>query len=448
LIQESKETNSCGSMSTSQCSHAVKVWAIGDTFAIFFAGERLNQNVTLDLNTDGLIGFEPEMFQNRTNDILARNSDVAYGDLEYLDIMSMGDHDIVVNVRGTTAITSITTQGGDDTFFVSSEANQNTANAGSVDVLLGWLDYVEEDLYLVAQTGRHRLLISDENSTINKGYDRYGEEDYGPVVLTRNSLTDIHPDVGDILFTAEGGDWSDGVNLWLGKSGDRLHVDSVPSNPSAAPLRTTTSIHCGNGDDIMTVRLIDDDHDGTVFVANGQAGNDVIDASPSSLAVILFGDDGSDVLSGGSGNDVLIGDYGRVVWRSSLDNIFSSDGVIAAIAGGGGYGDFTDGVIRHITDIYAVATDEGATDRLIMNAGDDVGIGGPFGDTIEGNNGNDIIVSIGGAAIPLGTLSRDGSLTKMWILFLPFFLSFFLSFFSLVTRPILSTTSIAHPPSC
>jgi Ca2+-binding RTX toxin-like protein len=106
----------------------------------------------------------------------------------------------------------------------------------------------------------------------------------------------------------------------------------------------------------------------------------------------LFGDGGMDELVGGSGNDVLIGDYGRVLWRSS-DNIFSAAS-IEAIAGQGGYGDFTDGVIRTITDVYSVTTDEGGNDDLTLGEGDDVGIGGASDDTVRGDGGNDIIVSM------------------------------------------------------
>ena len=244
------------------------------------------------------------------------------------------------------------------------------------------MEYVEENLTVNVGAGRHRLLISDENSTIAKGYGSSG-----PALLTNRSLIRIDDNVGDIFFnTADGGNWSAGVNLWLGKMDDRLDVTSVPSNPNSAPFRTATSVHAGDGDDQITVALLEADHDGVVFVANGQAGDDVINASTSSLSVILFGDDGSDTLVGGSGDDVLIGDFGRVEWKSG-DNI-------SAISGGGGYGDFTDGVIRNISEIYSVAADEGGNDKLNMGDGDDVGIGGYLDDTINGNDGRDIIVSM------------------------------------------------------
>ena len=51
------------------------------------------------------------------------------------------------------------------------------------------------------------------------------------------------------------------------------------------------------------------DHDGALFIANGQGGDDTIDASESSFPVILIGDDSADTLTVGSGSDIVIGDY-------------------------------------------------------------------------------------------------------------------------------------------
>jgi len=90
---------SCGSSQTSKCSNAVRVWQMGDGYAVFFVGERLNSTVAIRLFTDDLESFEPELFQNKTNDILRRNSDLAYANVEKLDI-AMGNRSVVVNVRG------------------------------------------------------------------------------------------------------------------------------------------------------------------------------------------------------------------------------------------------------------------------------------------------------------------------------------------------------------
>ena len=239
--------------------------------------------------------------------------------------------------------------------------------------------------------------MSDKDSLVGKGFSSSNL----PALLTKNSLTNLHDEVGDIYFNAVDGNWSAGVNLWLGHANDRLRVSSVPSNPGRPPFRTATSVHAGAGDDEIQVELDASLHDGVVFVANGQDGNDKIDASLSSLPVILFGDDGDDELYGGSGSDVLIGDYGRVMWKE-YDNIFDrdgrvdvEDGPIVAQAGGGGWGDTTDGVIRYIAEIRSVDVEEsGGNDFISMGEGDNVGIGGQHNDTIIAGAGRDIEVRV------------------------------------------------------
>lgn len=211
-------------------------------------------------------------------------------------------------------------------------------------------------------------------------------------MLTEVSLSNLGDDLGDIEFTATNGNWFDGVNLWLGQNDDRLSVTSIPS--AVGSLQTTTSVHCGGGDDNVTVSLDESALEDVVFIANGQDGDDTIDASQSTLRVILFGDGGDDTLKGGSNDDIVIGDYGRVAWRSSdVFNIFNPDAEIEAIAGGGGYGDFTDGVVRLVTDAHSLATHLGGVDNIDGNGGNDVIIGGASGDNITGGDGSDIIVS-------------------------------------------------------
>ena len=53
LGNETGRAKSCGVQNSSICSTAVEVWQLGDsdTYAIFFVGQRLNQNVTLSLDT-------------------------------------------------------------------------------------------------------------------------------------------------------------------------------------------------------------------------------------------------------------------------------------------------------------------------------------------------------------------------------------------------------------
>lgn len=241
--------SSCGLSGTTACSQSVKVYDQGEGFLVTFIGERLNKGVSLNLITDNLDGFESEIFQGWANDILERQADIAYANVNQLDIF-MGAGETVVNARGTSATTTITTQDSDDYVFISSEANQDASNAASVDFLRGWLDYFHGDLALKVGSGRHRLMLSDESSNITMGSPST------PAILSENSLTETKPGLGDIFFSADtGGHWSAGVNFWLGQSDDYLSVESVPSNEADSGLRTATSVHAGPGDDVISVTL-------------------------------------------------------------------------------------------------------------------------------------------------------------------------------------------------
>ena len=392
-------SKTCGTFSNTTCTNAVKVYSVGDGYLVFFVGERLDKDVYINVTTQ-LDGFEPEYFQNMTQTIIPRNSDITYYNVETLEI-GLGDASTVVNVRGTSATTSITTQQSDDFIFISSEANQDVSNADVVDVLLGWLDYIEQDLHINANGGRHRMLISDEKSEISKGAAE------NPAHLQSESLTELASNLGDIFFNATGGNWNAGLNIWLGKNKDTLKVTTIPSVDSTTGTMTATMIHAGDGDDVLTVSLSTDDQDGALFIANGQDGNDIIDASGSSFPLILIGDNGADTLTGGTGSDIVIGDYGRVSW------IDSSDGTVAATTGRGGYNDFTDGIIRTVSIIESNAYEEGGEDEIVLGEGDNVGIGGAFDDTIECGTGNDIASGDSIVIIFNASVTSPASITSM-----------------------------------
>jgi len=378
---------SCGNVGETKCSDVVQVYSLGDQLGLFFLGERLNSGVTMDLTTDSLTSYESEQFGDETNDLLKKNSDFAYANVEKLTV-STGPFGKVINVRGTTADETkiLASEGVDDFVFIASDANENSASAPIVDFLHGWLDYIEGNLTIVAGPGRNRLMISDEKSSIAKGSAA------DPMTLQRDSLTQIKDNLGDIFFTADGGDWSRGVNIWLGSNSDILSVLSIPSN-TEEKVRTTTSVHAGEGNDDLQVALDENENVGSVFVANGQGGNDSINATSSSLSVILFGEDGVDFLAGGSGKDIVFGDFGRVYWRN-----YEQNASIVAISGGGGYGDLTDGRERNVSDIFSTSDDDGGDDEIRLGDGDDVGIGGFGKDMIFAGADRDIVVSKNGLA--------------------------------------------------
>ena len=367
----------CGQAGTSYCADPVAVRQLGDsdTYAIFFVGERLNASVSLSLNTSELFHFDSERYKNNTNDILNVNSDVAYTNVDVLQVYA-GQQDIVVNVRGTSAETYIESQSGDDKVFVSSDADENVSTASTVDRLFGTLDYVQKNLHIQCNRGRHRFLISDVFSSIAKGVGLYG-----PAVFTASSIENLADNLGNIYYAADEGNWYDGITLWLGVGGDRLNITSVQG---LAPNRTMTSINSGNGSDTISINVEASEY--SLLVANGQNGDDILDASNSSLPVILFGDGGNDVLHGGNNRDVLFGDYGEVIW-------YDDGGDVVARVGGGGYGDFTDGEVRQIKVARGMFP---PMDVNFMDSGND---------TMFGNEGRDVIFGCGG---DMDVLSGDG----------------------------------------
>jgi hypothetical protein len=278
LIPEA-DKNSCGKSGTSQCSSTVRVWQLGksDTFVIIFVGERLNAGVSLSLISTKLQNFNGEIFHNETSAVIMKNSDVAYTNVDELRITLGYQGDVVGNIRGTTADTYIETQGGDDKFFIASDANENQETALTASVLYGVLDYIEGDLHIDLKGGSHRLLVSDCFSAIPKGVGAAG-----PVEITNASIENLGDDVGNIYFTTSSNDWLGGVVMWFGKGNDLITVKSVPTLGSTAS-RTTTSLHAGKGNDIITIELKEGDNVGALFIANGQDGDDSLDGTASTV---------------------------------------------------------------------------------------------------------------------------------------------------------------------
>ena len=122
--------------------------------------------------------------------------------------------------------------------------------------------------------------MSDKNSAKARGVESGGHAE-----LTNSSLINLADEIGNIFFQSDG---FDDVSLWLGLKGDKFITNFIPQ--SNAPRRTTTTVHAGEGKDTMLINL-DSQNEGSVFVANGQGGQDILNASNSALnSLILIGD--------------------------------------------------------------------------------------------------------------------------------------------------------------
>jgi len=203
------------------------------------------------------------------------------------------------------------------------------------------------------------------------------------------------------------------LTLNLGKGDDTLTVDSTHTRDDG--YQTVTLINAGRGADNITLNL-DATSDGFIAV-KGEEGDDLIDASASSLAIVAFGDEDNDTLIGGSGNDILLGDIGRVdyldangsvVTRLGLEHDFATmvalpENALQVPS------NQTNGEVLNPRLILSLDHLVGGTDTIFANGGADIIIGGSAGDEIHGGGGNDLIFGdhariegdISGAALPL-----------------------------------------------
>ena len=397
---DGRERSFCGMFGISICARDnVFVRKVQSTYFVVLRGEFLLHPRIRDVDVayPESTALAHEMFLNSTNDIFVRNSYLAYGDMETLDIV-MGEWEVVANIRGTTAVTTITLQGQDDLIFVSSDANETPLSAPVTDFLHGDLQYLYKDLHLHVGAGRHRLLISDERSDEASGYYN------APATLTSASLTGMRPGrVGDIYFETTD-NWADGITLWLGRGDDILVVTSIHEaneyDSQGFMMRTQTSVHCGPGNDLVQVEVMAKEDmsassslSRSLLVVNGQEGDDAISGSGSTVPLVLFGNLGNDLLHGGEAADILFGDYGRVHWEDE-------DGNIVAVAGGAGWGDKTDGVSRIPTRAFTLERLLGGSDTLHGRGGDDLFFGGynpaETQDEMDGEEGDDVIIGDSG----------------------------------------------------
>lgn len=300
-----------------------------------------------------------------------------YVNIEELNI-EFGSGDDFVNVRGTSAITTLNLNDGDDAAFVSTDANVRS-RAEVSDFLTGHLDDILGEVTFNFGLGSHLLQVSDEAALVPDGTLA------DPVLITESRIDGLAP--APINFFTSG-DLDDGITIWSGFGADVIEVRGTLKTPGR---RTVTTLNTGLGDDVVTVKL-KDGVDG-FFVLNTQGphtpdtetDDDTVDASASSLPLVIFGGVGSDTIIGGTGDDLIFGDRGRVVYRDAT-------GAEVMVLGGGGPGDRTDGEIRPMSEAISVLDARGGDDTIDAGAGHDIVFGGEGNDTIWGGDGNDILL--------------------------------------------------------
>jgi Ca2+-binding RTX toxin-like protein len=354
--------------------------------------------------------------------VKTRVDGINYYDIKIFNI-DLGSGDDVFNIQGTSAITNLNLGAGDERVYVSSTAEFDTSPESDTDFLLGHLHDVDGMLNIDVGTGRHKLMISDEAATV-------GDGDLGnPVLITDDFATANarpeaqHAVTGEALLSTEiymfglaegaitykaNSSFAEGIDIWAGYGDDTIVIDGTHYS---AGLRTITSLSTGLGDDSITVDLNAGGDDG-FFVLYTQGpyndylaitDDDTVDASASTLPLVIFGGQGHDDITSGSAEDIVFGDRGRVLyfddettWIDGL-TLDELEAAAATVLGYGGPGDKTDGVIRDPVLITTVDPTIGGDDvRIVTGGGDDIVFGGINRDTIDAGEDNNIVLGDSG----------------------------------------------------
>ncbi|WP_207493738.1 calcium-binding protein [Yoonia litorea] len=340
---------------------------------------------------------------------------IAYQGVSILNIYA-GAGDDVLNVTGTSANTLIELGDGNERIFVGSTAAYGLGDAPLF--LEGHLNDINGVLDIVAGAGRHVLMISDEAAIAGDGTAD------APVVITDDraaALDAIDLREGDreiaadneiyivglapaaITFGADGGDFFDGITIWTGFGDDTILIDGTSKRDDAGDFVTWTTLNTGLGDDTVTVDL--DSNDG-LLILNAQGpyedlfkfGDfDTVDASTTSIDLIIFGGQDRDIITGGTADDIIFGDRGFVAFISEI----GGERIISAVGSGVadmnvGYGQTyhptaalsTGQLIRISTIVYA----NGDVDELYGLSGEDIILGGEAGDTITDTTDSGILI--------------------------------------------------------
>jgi Ca2+-binding RTX toxin-like protein len=316
-----------------------------------------------------------------------------------------------ISLRPVHAVTNIDLGGnatGSERVFVSSDTNldRNTIThtngvVDQFDFLTGNLDGIRGDLNILFGAGRHGLMISDEASIAADS--NVVITDLEPSVSLRNRLVDDVAGDNQIWVTGLSfggigystdttGNLYDGVVYWTGSGNDSILINGSHTRD---PLRTTTILNTGLGDDHVTVDLDNAGDDG-FFVLNtmgsaasanpavlsaGQSDNDTVRSAASTLPLIVFGGIGHDDIIAGQNKDIVFGDFGRLHYMQS--------GALSGVLGYGGRGDVISDAVIDATWVFSRHLILGGNDIIEGQGDDDVLIGG--GNTTNGLLGTDYI---------------------------------------------------------
>lgn len=150
--------------------------------------------------------------------------------------------------------------------------------------------------------------------------------------------------------------------------------------------------------------------------------DDTVDASASTLPLVIFGGQGDDRITAGQGDDLVFGDRGLVLWFEqgavpqlplgdtalTPDQLIALEAAAVAVSGNGGTGDFTDAQDHLVGVAVTTAPTVGGNDNVSTGAGDDLVFGGDGADTVNAGDGQNIVLGDN------GRYSANNSSTATW----------------------------------
>jgi Ca2+-binding RTX toxin-like protein len=308
-----------------------------------------------------------------------------------------GDGNDTLNVKTTGGSLNLDLQGGNDTVNVGSLAPGIGGTLNGIDDLVTILGGVGFDVVNVDDTGDFGANAGTLDSDLLSGFGMGGGIHYVTI---------------------------EQLDISLGQGTDDVSV--IGTMTGSGGFEPITLLRTGGGGDIVNVDL----HTGAdgFFALDTEAGDDEVDASGSTLPLVIFGGEDSDTIRGGDGDDVILGDRGRVDYRDATGTLITRLGIglaerVVIPTGSADASELevplwqTDGIARSPSFVTTRDVETGGAnddrmwgqrgdDTMHGGEGDDEIIGGLGADSLTGDAGHDVI--LGDVGVVTRALEADG----------------------------------------
>ncbi len=318
-------------------------------------------------------------FSNPGNDTInalgSAGSLVIYGGPGNDDIDGSGGDDLIAGGAGNDNIHG---WAGDDVIYGDSDFNVSVPDVTSeTAILLVWTLAVPTS----SVAGSDKLYGDDGNDLI---FGDHGTIEWTSKVLTAANLSDFS--------TAETTQWSNGAmdeifggngdDILLGGFGGDIIDGGAGSELIIGDHGQVTWNEATAIANLWTYLL-------SVISTNETYGGDDTIYGRSGDEIIIGGS-GADTIDADSGSDLVFGDHAHIIWSTVTEYTNIVDGMASA---------------------RSIIVGNGGVDTIHGGDGDDILIGGSFGDTITSGNGNELIFGDNGRLTWVASVSSTSRLT-------------------------------------